>query len=194
MDTAPAAMNLIDTVTEIVAREVGADSTEPVRVRIRQAISELQDMDTRDALELRWFEYEIEVQSRITIDLEIGILASIRSLDIAAAPELAAVIPFGNSGVIIRRYWACPGERLVPAEPSVRPFDVAARERIRRDMAVLAEHGKIHTYARGFPHWFVSEHSHTIVLNQWISCTEAKVEECRRFVKSINFQLDMRYE
>jgi hypothetical protein len=183
-------MNLIDTVTEIVAREVGADSTEPVRVRIRQALSELPDMDARDILERRWFEYDIEVQSRITIDLEVGILASIRSLDIAAAPELVAVVPFGNSGVIIRRYWACPGERLLPADPNVRPFDVAASERFRRDMAVLAEHGKIHTFARGFPHWFVSERSHTIVLNEWISCTDAKVEECRQFVKSINFQLD----
>lgn len=184
------AVNIVDTVTAIVARELATASAEAIGVRIRRAISGLPDMDT-NLLEQRWFEYDIGVEANNGVDLELRILESMRSLDIAAAPEVAAVIPFDDRSVIIRRYWACPSERLVPAE-SVLPFDTGARERLLRDMSALASHGKRHAYAKGLAHWFVGERTHTIVLNQWITCEEATPEECEHFVRSIERTLARR--
>lgn len=192
MDTSTSPIPLIATITAIVARESASSSTEIERVRILQAISDLPGMDAGDALERRYFEYDIEVQSQPAVDQEVRILASIRSLALAAAPEVAAVIPFGTGSVIVRRYAACAGERLVPAELTDGRFDVAARERFRQDMAALAASGRVHTYARGLAHWFVSDRTHAIVLNRWVACEPTDPEECARFVKSIDRQLASR--
>jgi hypothetical protein len=69
--------------------------------------------------------------------------------------------------VLVRRYWACAGERLLPVETTNARFREPARRRFRRDMEVLASHGLIHPYARGLRHWFVGDTSGTIVLNSW---------------------------
>lgn len=188
-------MNVIDEIHAIVARD-GAndpnDSNEWKGNRIQQAISELQGVESLRTLECRWLEYEIEVHVREPIDAEAEILRSIRTLEIAAAPEVAAIIPFEGGAVFVRRYWACPGERLVPADSTTSPFALAARERFRRDMGKLAEHGKIHPYARGLGHVLVSGTSGTLLLNSWSVLQSGTPGERKNFLQSIELLLSRR--
>jgi hypothetical protein len=114
-------------------------------------------------------------------------LAWLRSLGIASAPEVAALIPVGHGYVIVRRYWACPGEQLLPVPWTNVVFREAARKRLRRDMEVLVEHGKIHPYAgRGFSHWSVGQASGTIVLDNWYMLRPYSPYEREAFLESID--------
>src|SRR5262245_62097190 len=108
-------MNLIEEIETIVARESATQSSEPLESRIQDAIGRLPDMDTRERQGPYWFEYEVMFRDREEADAEAEILTWLRSLEIAAAPEVAAVIPFRRDDrVFVRRYWACPGERIRP--------------------------------------------------------------------------------
>ena len=186
-------MNLISEIEAIVARErASGDDGDPIgaRVRVQNAISELLGIDT---WEFPWFEYEIAVGVHTSIDVEAEILAWLRPLEIAAAPEIAAIIPFRTNSVLVRRYWACPGERLLVPEPTSKAtWPEAARFRFRRDMGRLVEHGRVHPWARGFAHMYVSETSETILLNAWAVVKPGTSEEQADFLESIDFQLERR--
>ncbi|MEO7735407.1 MAG: hypothetical protein ABIY55_30925, partial [Kofleriaceae bacterium] len=157
-------MNLVEEVERVAARETATQSDDPVEQRIWNALSTLPDMDASEFLRLRWFEYDIAFNTLAEAAVELEMLAWLRSLDIAAAPEAVASIATGADGcVVVSRYWACPGERLEPAKPTGPPFGEDARRRFRHDMEKLAEQGKVHPYARGFAHMLVSETSGTLL-------------------------------
>lgn len=160
-------MRIIEEIEAIVAREVALQG-ESLEWRIRQAIAQLPGVDSPDIQELRWCEYDLGLKSRADADEESAILSSLRSLDIAAAPEVAAVIPFADDEcVFVRRYWACPGERLLDPRTFRGRCSAAQCARYRTDMERLFAHGKAHPWARGFGHMYISEHTHTILLNAW---------------------------
>lgn len=188
------AMKITDEIQTIVAIESARTCQEPLRWRIYHAIAQLANAEAHELSAIRWFEYEIDTSDRATADREAELLAWLRSLDIAAAPEVAAAIPFGaNECVMVRRYWACPGERLViPDDIAGAPWPEAARTRFRQDMAKLADHGKIHPYARGFAHMYLSDRSGTIVLNTWPVLCSGNERERQDFLASIDFQLQQR--
>jgi hypothetical protein len=186
-------MNVIEEVEAIVVRESTITAEEPLQWRIWSALSRLDDMDARELQTLRWFEYDINVCSRESAEEEAAILAWLRPLEIVAAPEVAAVIPFANDDcVLTRRYWACPGERLLPAHETRGPFHAAARMRFRKDMEKLVEHGKVHPYARGLSHVLVSQGAGTLVLNRWNMVRTGTPREQKDLLESIDLQLATR--
>ena len=184
-------MNMIDEIKGIVTRESASTSSEQLRWRIRAAISKLPDAISSDNLTSRWFEYEIDVRDQRNVNDEAEILTWLRSLDISAAPEVAAMIPIrGQECVLVRRYWACPGERLLVPDPlDSETWPEAARMRFLRDMERLAEHGKVHPWARGDAHVYVSDRSGTILLNTWSVLKSGTSDEQHDFLRSINFKL-----
>jgi len=178
-------MNIVEEITAIAARE-SARSDEPIRMRLWDAISKLPGTDASGLRSLRWFEYDISIETRADADAEAEILAWLRSLEIAAAPEVAATIPCGGRCVLVRRYWACPGERLVQASTEGPPFRAAAWTRFRSDMAKLVATGKMHPYARGFAHLLVGETSGTILLDSWFVLRTGTPDEQRYFLETID--------
>jgi hypothetical protein len=93
----------------------------------------------------------------------------LRELDIAAAPELTSYpVGAGEYRVDVLRYWICPGERLIPLAQSHVKLSQGARDRFRRDMERLFEHGKMYPYIRGDAHWLVSAQSGAILLSGWL--------------------------
>lgn len=163
-------MNLVDEIEQIVARETRVPAQHEVW-RIGQAIAALPGVTARGHLERSYFEYVIQIGRGDVLSNEASVLTRLRPLDLAAAPELVALIPTTHGHVLVRRYWACAGERVVPVEDSDAKFTAAARQRFRRDMEELAAHGLIHPYARGLRHWLIGETSGTIVLNSWLAVT-----------------------
>jgi hypothetical protein len=184
------AMNVINEIETIVASESARHSDEPLRWRIRSAISKVLGVNASEFSALLWFEYDISLYTRAEADAEAEILAWLRRLEIAAAPEVAAMIPFAHDEcVFVRRYWACPGERLEPASATGEPFQEEARARFRKDMEKLVEHSKVHPYARGFAHMLVSETSGTILLTSWSMLQPGTPREQKDFLASIDAQL-----
>jgi hypothetical protein len=184
-------MNIIDEIQAIAARESADPSNERLRWRIREAVSKLPDAISADRQTSRWFEYEVDVCDQRPADDEAEILTWLRSLDIGAAPEVAAIIPIrGQECVLVRRYWACPGERLLVPHPlDGSSWPEAARVRFLRDMEHLTEHGKVHPWARGYAHMYVSERSGTILLNTWSMLKSGTPDEQHDFLHSIKFKL-----
>jgi hypothetical protein len=187
-------MNILDEIQTIVSREAADISDERAELRIRDALTQLPDMGPLKLQTMRWFEYEISVCHRATVAEETPILTWLRMLDIAAAPELAASIPFGDqSCVLVRRYWACPGERLViPNAIAGAPWLETARTRFRDDMTKIAAHGKVHPYARGFAHMYLGERTGVVLLNTWSVLKVGNAREQRDFLEAIDFQLQRR--
>lgn len=186
-------MSVIDEIEAIVIRESAITADELLASRIWNALSELPDMDARRSEALRCFEFDIDICARKSASEEATILAEIRPLDIAAAPEVAALVPFANDDcVLVRRYWACPGERLQPARETTGPFHEAARRRFRNDMEKLLECGKVHPYARGLSHVLVSQNTGTLLLNRWIMVRTGTPREQKDFLETIDLLLATR--
>lgn len=186
-------MNVIDEIKAIVARESASPSNDPLRWRIRDAISRLPGIDHQEFQALRWLEYDIDISANTSANTEAEILRWLRSLEIVAAPEVAATISFeGGDCVLVRRYWACPGERLLPARVTQGPFREAARMRFRKDMEKLVEHGKVHPYARGLSHMLVGETSGTLLLNAWAIFRSGTPHEQKELLETIDLLLATR--
>jgi hypothetical protein len=163
-------MSTLDDIKAIAARE-------PDAPKAWAQIVALPGTEGDTALLPNWNELQLERRAPAAADAEVAILGELRALEIAAAPEIAAVIPFGKTVLVARRYWACPDERLVHAEtPGVKLSD-AAKERFRADMLRLIERGKFHPYARSLGHVFVGERSGTIVMNAWTNMRAGDTQE-----------------
>lgn len=183
-------MNVIDQLEAIVRLETAAQSGDPLRLRIRQKVAGLPGMAVSEHSKLRWFEYEIDIAARASVEAEAEMLTWLRSLEIAAAPEVAAMIPIeGDNCVLVRRYWACPGEQIRPAKPRGESFREDARTRFRQDMEKLVRHGKLHPWARGHSYMLVSETSGSILLTGWFVLKSGTEQELNEFLESIDFQL-----
>jgi hypothetical protein len=177
----------------MVARERTSSVDTPVRKRVSNALAALPGIEGKGSWEFKWLEYEMDLSHHSTVKEEVEILRWIRPLEIAAAPEVAAVLEVDERyTLLVRRYWACPGEKRIPADDSTAPFAPAARDRYRRDMKKLADHGKVHPYARGLGHMLVSETTGTLLLNTWPVCKDGSEREREEFLQSIEFQLERR--
>ena len=95
-------------------------------------------------------------------------LTRMRPWDIAAAPEPVALIPTTEGHVFVGRYWACPGEQLLPVAGTSVRLAPAACLRFRNEMRLLADRDLLHPFAgRGYEAWRVGERSGTLVLTHW---------------------------
>lgn len=94
--------------------------------------------------------------------------AWLRQLEIAAAPETVRTYGFGDNCLVVRRYWACPGEKLIELHGSGLKLKEEARQRFVADMQRLFDHGKLYPYIRGDAHWLVSEKTGVVVLSPWL--------------------------
>lgn len=170
-------MNIVNEIRAIVAREMAAPGRRDEPSRISGAIAALAGEDSGDILERFYREYTIQIGGEGLRTLA-ETFEWMRSLEIAAAPEVAALIPTSDRYVLVGRYWACTEEKLLSVRSENVTFREAARKRFRRDMEVLAEHGKFHPYApRGFFHWFVGESSGTIVMDSWLALRPCSARE-----------------
>jgi hypothetical protein len=137
-------MKLAEEIAEIVARERMSNSEAPVRQRVSDALSALLEVEADDWGAFHWLEYQITIGNHDNARKEADILRWLRPLEISAAPEAVALIALNESlSLLARCYWACPREKLIPADDWRDPFLPAARDRYRRDMKKLADHGKI---------------------------------------------------
>ena len=161
-------VNLIDEIQKIVARETSNCGSGNEEVRIDESIAGLLGENSGTILERLHQELAIQIRYGEGPRKLADDLTWMRDLEISAAPEVVALLPITNGYVLVSRYWACPGERLISAQTTNVKFQTDACPRFRRDMEVLADHGKMHPFAgRGFAHLFVGEQTGTIVMNAW---------------------------
>src|SRR5262245_5807663 len=84
---------------------------------ISAALRALPDMETRDGVEFRCREYEVTTGLKLHLGELAGTLGELGGLELGAAPVVVADLPVGaHEMVLVTRYWACPGERLIPAK------------------------------------------------------------------------------
>ena len=181
-------MDVLGKVRDIVDRVTATSGPEGDELpRICQELRALPDIDASDPIAFRYREYVIAPGFTMHLDREAEILRWVRGLDIAAAPELVALVPFAEGqAVLVSRYWACEGEILRPVRSLREPLQEQARRRFRRDLATLADNGAIHPYARGTMHWFAAERSETLVLNGWSALRRCNREECDDFLAVVD--------
>lgn len=185
--------DLVATVSEIVAREVASTDPERLSTRIYNALKQVEGVEAPPGITLHYREYEVLIAGGPAVEMEVAQAAWCRSLNIAAAPEIAAVIAIPNASVLVRRYWACPDERILHVHGSDLRFQAAARDQFRRDMQTLADHERVHTYVRSFAHWYVAERTGTIVLSDWHALQPEPDPEERAYILSlIDRQLEQR--
>lgn len=160
-------MNIVDEIQAIAAREAASDAPY-LAARLDKAFAELLGPGIGNSLEKLYGRVVIRIGGEgLAEDGEE--LRRLRALDVAAAPELLALIAAGDRRVLIARYWACEDEPLVQIDDDeARVVTAAALARFERDMTVLADHGSYHPYAgEGYDSWWIGERSGTIVLDNW---------------------------
>ncbi|HZJ64342.1 MAG TPA: hypothetical protein VFD36_12555, partial [Kofleriaceae bacterium] len=96
-------MKLIDDIEQIVARETSTHAQHEVW-RIGQAIAALPGVASRGHLERSYFEYVLQIGRGDALKNEAEVLGRLRPLDLASAPEVAALIPITDGHVLVRRY------------------------------------------------------------------------------------------
>jgi hypothetical protein len=103
-------------------------------------------------------------------------------MEIAAAPEVAALLPLADGHVLVVRYWSCPGERIIPLNLNAR-IPVAAGARFQRDVRTLAALGVSHPMTMRSGAWSAGDKSGTIVLWPWthLSTIESNEERDEMF-------------
>ena len=132
------------------------------------------------SLGVRCDEFEVTLGQLDYHEQTISVLESIRSLGLVCAPDVVECIPFSEhryDGVLVVRYAACPGERLVRAKATTAPFRADAAKRFIAEMDLLAARGKVHPYARGLTHWLVSSETGTLLLESWSVLRDASEGE-----------------
>lgn len=103
-----------------------------------------------------WFEMEIEA------------LRTVSPLKLTVAPQISGVFSTDHCQLLVKRYAACPGERLHRVYDSDVRFDEAQRTAFRHDLERLADIGYMHAAAhRNVGYWLYGETSKTIVLRNW---------------------------
>jgi hypothetical protein len=182
-------VKLIEQITAVVAgvRALGLRSEEET-AKIAEAIEALPGMQT-DGIEHRYREFVVQVGWGGGLKNEAAALEHVRPLDLAAAPQAAALLPTSEGFVLIRRYAACPDETFVNVDRSNVRFSKEASARFRREVHRLFESGVYHPYARGFSHWWVAESSGTIVLDSWFALRRLDEHEHAEQVELIDRKL-----
>ena len=187
-------MDVVGEVNVIVRRAQRAGGTATSRLlSVCEAVRAISDIDATDPITFRYQEYVIVPGLSLHLTREAEILERIRGLEIAAAPELVALVPLAQGEeVLISRYWACPGEKLAPVNSTTAPFWEEATRRLRRELERLADHGMMHPYARGFHHWLVASQTGTLVLNGWSALRPCSREDSNDLLKKVDWLLSNR--
>lgn len=191
MEAAEEEMNVVDEVTAIVSRvRALALAPEEETAQIDDAIAALPGVESSEYGERhRYRELMIHVRWGGLPDKEIDALARVRSLDIAAAPEVALLLPTAEGYVLVLRYWACPGETLVNVDASAVQFSKPASERFRADLVRLLDRGEQHGYLRGFMYWWVAQPSGTILLDSWATLHPCDEKDRAAYLRTIDWML-----
>jgi hypothetical protein len=114
-------------------------------------------------------EYEVHVAVARGIERMLHSLRQIESLGLSCAPVVVGSheTPDGL-GILVQRYAACAGERLLPVVESLGPYPHAAKARILEELRRLRAAGLWHSYAHlGLDYWMRAERSGTLVLSDW---------------------------
>lgn len=188
--SAPPRRDFSELIVELVERVVAKPSSSGRSSGLFEISAELRllpGIETRDGVEFRFNEYEIFTGLKLHLDSHAEALEEVRGFEISAAPVVVANLAIADEGnVLVTRYWACPGEMLLPVASIQGPFRAEARERFRLDMTKLADQKMIHPYARGFQHWLVSEKTGVLVLNSWSALRRARPSESMRWLQDID--------
>lgn len=189
-------MNVVNEVTAIVSRIRGlALGPEEETAQIDDAIAALPGVESSEYRERhRYRELMIHVAWGALPEREIDALAGLRSLEIAAAPEIALLLPTAEGYVIVFRYWACPGETLLNVRDSGVRFSKAASERFRADLVRLLDRGTQHGSVRGFMYWWVAQPSGTILLDSWFTLQPAAEKDRAAYLETVDWMLAERTE
>jgi len=181
-------VNVVEEIRAIVVREA-ASNAEYLESRIGDAITTVLGPGDGDVLEKFYRQYVIRIGGEDLVrDAEK--LTWMKQFDIAAAPELLALIPAREDFVLVGRYWACADEQLVPVDRQKHVFTPEASRRFQCDILTLADHGAFHPYAhRGVHHWLIGETSGTIVLNAWTALSNLDPRERTLVLDRVNRQL-----
>jgi hypothetical protein len=183
-----ATRHLPDLVEEAIAR---VRLTPPQRrlSEVMEALESIPGAVPFSELGVRCQEYEVTVGRLAGLSNIVEALNSIRPLSLAAAPtvvSLSSLREEEGDGVLIVRYDAVAGETLIPGPDSKAPFRADACRRFRAEMQALADGGRVHAYARGLFHWLVSSESGTILLERWAALRDARDQERREVLESID--------
>ncbi len=177
-------MDLVATVNELVARLKSPHE-------VLQAIRALPGLEDINGITFRFNEYELNAGLARQHEDLVNKLRWLATLDIAAAPEVVALISIGTTdlgaqSVLITRYRHCAGEKLVKADSTQGPFNTEAVNRFIEDMRKLAEHGALNPFAsRGFSHWLVCDRTGTLVLSGWRALTTCTPRQGARMLEEL---------
>ena len=156
-----------DTLSQVEAIVDGARGKPDELALIRAGIAAMPGHDAGDGT--HWdHEVAIGVGMGRRFDHELEALGRIRELELSVAPHVAGMFTTDRSQVIVRRYWACKGERLLKANEEPVKLSAPASGKFREDLVRLADAGFMHAAAfRGMTYWLVGERTGTIVLDGW---------------------------
>src|SRR5262245_43375123 len=143
-------IDIVTVIKEVVTRCVAnAPSDRELFHVVSEAIGDLKCLEAdAGALEFKRNEYEILVYNLARLESYMDQLAVLREAGVTSAPEVVELLTIDRKfGVLITRYAACPGEKLLSVKGMWVTFAKEAQQRFHRDMQVLIERGLIHPYA-----------------------------------------------
>jgi hypothetical protein len=180
-------VNVVKEIEAIAAREALSDAPY-LSWRIGEAITATLGPGEGDGLEKLIRQYVVRIGGQVLVT-DSENLTWMRTLDIAAAPELLALIPARNLFVLVGQYWACTDEQLLEVDRTI-DFTPEASARFYRDMVTLADQGKYQPYAgRGDAHWRIGATSGTIVLRSWTALSPLPPDERAAVLQRIDRKL-----
>jgi hypothetical protein len=140
-------------------------------VAVLAGLEALPEVEVFDRVAFRVREHEVRLGLPDHLQDDVDALARVRDLSLACAPEVVDlhVIP-GNWAVLLTRYRACPGERVVMPGGPLRP---EACERLRGELRALAARGLVLPHDRDLTYSLrVSSETGTLLLTDWHVMTD----------------------
>jgi uncharacterized protein len=187
-------IDITNRVAEIVSR-IGSTSKAPGGERFLEVIDAVKQLPevTGESPEFLAHEFELWIGRSAYAKARLDAFVTLAPFALSSAPSLVTCIPIGDTHcVVISRYAACPGERLVRVETTSEPFREAASRRFRADMQTLIDHGLVHPFVRGPHHWLVSSETGTLVLDSWYALRACDPEEGAEMLAKVDRQLASR--
>ena len=178
-------MSFVDDVELIVQRHANVADSALQQAQIDDALAVRCGPESGGILWRRYRTYAIEMGR---VEKRVERYRWLRSLEIAAAPDVIASYPIAEGAhVIVVRYWATrEDEDLVPATTPGVTFTETARARLLHDIDTLAKHDHRHLYAgRGLNYWSVGSLSGVITLHGWTAMAPSSSGEDRGAVAAL---------
>jgi hypothetical protein len=138
-----------------------------------------------------WIENMSVTASPRGLQHEYDCLTKIQGLGLSIAPVVVGWFSTNASQVLVRRYDACPGEKLhrVATSDTFR-VSATAEARFVSDLGRLADAGFMHAVcARAATHWLYSERTRIVVLDAWAALRplEDRAEMMEAVLSDIRF-------